>query len=82
MYPESVLPKNARPSTWDEFTFDLGEDVTPEEAHAFARLLNRPEGQALLWKVAESLVQLLYREAQAWSPELDDDVVVLALRRR
>jgi GAF domain-containing protein len=31
---------------------------------------------------AESLVRLLYREAQAWSPDLDDDVVVLALRRR
>jgi serine phosphatase RsbU (regulator of sigma subunit) len=31
---------------------------------------------------AEALVQLLYREAQAWSPALDDDVVVLALRRR
>jgi GAF domain-containing protein len=31
---------------------------------------------------AESLVQLLYREAQAWSPELDDDVVALALRPR
>ena len=31
---------------------------------------------------ADSLVQLLYREAQAWSPGLDDDVVVLALRRR
>jgi phosphoserine phosphatase RsbU/P len=31
---------------------------------------------------ADSLVQLLYREAQAWAPALDDDVVILALRRR
>jgi serine phosphatase RsbU (regulator of sigma subunit) len=31
---------------------------------------------------AQRLVELLYREAEAWSPELDDDVVVLALRRR
>jgi GAF domain-containing protein len=31
---------------------------------------------------AEGLVQLLYQEALAWSPALDDDVVVLALRRR
>jgi GAF domain-containing protein len=30
---------------------------------------------------AEELVQLLYREAEAWAPGLDDDVVVLALRR-
>ncbi len=31
---------------------------------------------------AESLVRLLHREAEAWAPDLDDDVVVLALRRR
>jgi GAF domain-containing protein len=30
---------------------------------------------------AQPLVELMYREAQAWSPDLDDDVVVLALRR-
>jgi GAF domain-containing protein len=30
---------------------------------------------------AASLVELLYREAEAWAPSLDDDVVVLALRR-
>ena len=28
------------------------------------------------------LVRLLYREAEAWAPALDDDVVILALRRR
>jgi serine phosphatase RsbU (regulator of sigma subunit) len=28
-----------------------------------------------------SLVALLYREAEAWAPRLDDDMVVLALRR-
>jgi excisionase family DNA binding protein len=32
--------------------------VTSEEAETLTRLLNRPEGQAFLWKVAESLVQL------------------------
>jgi GAF domain-containing protein len=31
---------------------------------------------------AASLVELLHREAEAWAPELDDDVVILALRRR
>jgi GAF domain-containing protein len=31
---------------------------------------------------AQRLVELLHREAEAWAPELDDDVVVLALRRR
>jgi sigma-B regulation protein RsbU (phosphoserine phosphatase) len=31
---------------------------------------------------AQRLVELLYREAEAWAPNLDDDVVVLALRRR
>ena len=31
---------------------------------------------------AESLVRLLHREAEAWAPALDDDVVILALRRR
>jgi GAF domain-containing protein len=30
----------------------------------------------------EALVTLIYREAEAWAPRLDDDVVVLALRRR
>jgi hypothetical protein len=27
-------------------------------------------------------VRLVHREAQAWAPVLDDDVVILALRRR
>lgn len=31
---------------------------------------------------ADGLVRLLHREAEAWAPELDDDVVILALRRR
>jgi GAF domain-containing protein len=31
---------------------------------------------------ADSLVRLLHREAEAWAPSLDDDVVILALRRR
>jgi serine phosphatase RsbU (regulator of sigma subunit) len=31
---------------------------------------------------ADSLVRLLHREAEAWAPALDDDVVILALRRR
>ena len=31
---------------------------------------------------AQDLVQLLRREAEAWAPDLDDDMVVLALRRR
>jgi GAF domain-containing protein len=31
---------------------------------------------------AEPLVRLVHREAQAWAPVLDDDVVILALRRR
>ena len=31
---------------------------------------------------AQALVHLVYREAEEWSPDLDDDVVVLALRRR
>jgi excisionase family DNA binding protein len=53
-----MLPPSARPPIWDEFAVDLGEDVTPDEARAFVRLVNRPEGQAFLWKVAESLVQL------------------------
>jgi GAF domain-containing protein len=30
---------------------------------------------------AEELVRLVHREAEAWAPALDDDVVVLALRR-
>jgi GAF domain-containing protein len=30
----------------------------------------------------EALVTLLHREAEAWAPALDDDVVILALRRR
>jgi uncharacterized protein YigA (DUF484 family) len=30
----------------------------------------------------EALVTLMHREAEAWSPALDDDVVILALRRR
>jgi GAF domain-containing protein len=30
----------------------------------------------------EALVALLHREAEAWAPRLDDDVVILALRRR
>lgn len=58
VYLGVMTPKRAPTPIWDEFTFDLGEDVTPEEAHAFTRLLNRPEGQAFLWSVAESLVQL------------------------
>jgi GAF domain-containing protein len=31
---------------------------------------------------ADALVQLLHREAEAWAPDVDDDVVILALRRR
>jgi GAF domain-containing protein len=31
---------------------------------------------------ADELVQLLHREAEAWAPGLDDDMVILALRRR
>jgi hypothetical protein len=31
---------------------------------------------------ADALVRLVHREAEAWSPALDDDVVILALRRR
>lgn len=58
MYLGIMSPKSARPPIHDEFTFDLGEDVTPDEAHAFTRFLNRPEGQAFLWRIAESLVQL------------------------
>jgi GAF domain-containing protein len=30
----------------------------------------------------EALVELLQREAEAWAPALDDDMVILALRRR
>jgi GAF domain-containing protein len=30
----------------------------------------------------EALVELLHREAEAWAPALDDDMVILALRRR
>jgi GAF domain-containing protein len=30
----------------------------------------------------DALVQLMHREAEAWAPTLDDDVVILALRRR
>jgi sigma-B regulation protein RsbU (phosphoserine phosphatase) len=30
----------------------------------------------------EALVQMLLREAEAWAPRLDDDMVILALRRR
>ena len=30
----------------------------------------------------QALVALLHREAEAWAPRLDDDVVILALRRR
>jgi GAF domain-containing protein len=30
----------------------------------------------------EALVALMHREAEAWAPTLDDDVVILALRRR
>jgi GAF domain-containing protein len=30
----------------------------------------------------QALVQLLLREAEAWAPALDDDMVILALRRR
>ena len=31
---------------------------------------------------AQALVELLRREAEAWAPDLDDDMVILALRRR
>jgi sigma-B regulation protein RsbU (phosphoserine phosphatase) len=31
---------------------------------------------------AQALVELLHREAEAWAPDLDDDMVILALRRR
>ena len=58
VYLGDMLPPSARLPIWDDLTVDLGEDVTPEDAHAFVRLLNRPEGQAYLWKVAESLVRL------------------------
>jgi GAF domain-containing protein len=30
----------------------------------------------------DALVRLMHREAEAWAPTLDDDVVILALRRR
>ena len=30
----------------------------------------------------QALVRLLHREAEAWAPKLDDDMVILALRRR
>jgi serine phosphatase RsbU (regulator of sigma subunit) len=30
----------------------------------------------------DELVQALRAEAEAWAPELDDDMVILALRRR
>lgn len=30
----------------------------------------------------EALVRLMHREAEAWAPAIDDDVVILALRRR
>ena len=53
-----MLPKLAHAPIWDSFVVDLGEDVTPEEVHAFARLVNRPEGHAFLWQLAESLVRL------------------------
>jgi integrase len=53
-----MLPESAPPLIWDEFTFDFADDVTPEEAQVFAKLLNRPEGQAILWRIAESLIEL------------------------
>jgi hypothetical protein len=30
---------------------------------------------------SEALVRLVHREAEAWAPALDDDVVILAVRR-
>jgi hypothetical protein len=30
----------------------------------------------------DALVHLLHREVEAWAPALDDDMVILALRRR
>jgi GAF domain-containing protein len=31
---------------------------------------------------ADALVRLIHREAEAWAPRIDDDMVILALRRR
>jgi hypothetical protein len=49
--------KTEEESNWDEFTFSI-DDATPEEARAFARLLNTPAGRAFLQRAAESLVAL------------------------
>ena len=32
--------------------------------------------------IPDALVNLLQREAEEWAPKLDDDIVILALRRR
>jgi GAF domain-containing protein len=69
----------------DDVLFAATDGLTEarREGHQFGderlRALLAEHGRAL---APDALVHLLHREAEAWAPALDDDVVILALRRR
>jgi GAF domain-containing protein len=84
--------EEARPYTAEEASLAPGDLVFActdglTEARRAGRQFGDERLDALLAEHAgklgaQELVELLHREAEAWAPDLDDDMVILALRRR
>ena len=87
------LPLGVGEGTWgeEELAFGLGDVLFAAtdglaEARREGRFFGEARLPALLAEHArrlgpEALVALVRREVEAWAPELNDDVVILALRR-
>jgi GAF domain-containing protein len=87
------LPLGVGDGTWgeEELPFEAGDVLfAATDGLAEARREGRFFGEARLPDLLaeharrlgpEALVALVRREVEAWAPELDDDVVILALRR-
>ena len=87
------LPLGVGDGTWgeEELPFELGDVLfAATDGLSEARRAGRFFGEARLPGVLaeharrlgpEALVALVRREVEAWAPELNDDVVILALRR-
>ena len=87
------LPLGVGEGDWDEeeLAFELGDVLfAATDGLAEARREGRFFGEARLPELLaehgrrlgpEALVALVRREVEAWAPELDDDIVILALRR-
>jgi serine phosphatase RsbU (regulator of sigma subunit) len=87
------LPLGVGDAAWgeEELPFELGDVLfAATDGLAEARRGRQPFGEARLPELLaehgrrlgpEPLVAVVRREVEAWAPELDDDVVIRALRR-